>query len=382
MGFASLRRFSNSGDTRPGEGKRGREKNPPPFAISWYTNPLRNDRRKGVVEERLRNSETCHDLPRRDPFPGQLAIAKKKRHSTRQAVLALIALSSIWGYNWVVMKECLKYSGVYDFAALRTGIGAVSLFALLIWKRRPVRPKAIGMTILLGFLATTLCIGLVTLALATGGVGKTAVLVYIMPFWVLLMAWPILSERIRGAQWVPVALSMIGLAIILEPWHLQSTFISTLFAVLAGVAWSLSTIVTKIMTRRGTFDLISLTAWQMLLGALPLIVLAMLVPERPVQWTPYFIIGLLFCSVVSQALALLLWFFVLSELPAGMASMGVLATPVIGTIAASIELGERPSVPETWGMLLILTALSALSLLGYLQHRRLSDLIGGKPRNT
>jgi drug/metabolite transporter (DMT)-like permease len=280
------------------------------------------------------------------------------------------------------MKECLKYSGVYDFAALRTGIGAASLFALLIWKRRPVRPKAIGMTILLGFLATTLCIGLVTLALATGGVGKTAILVYIMPFWVLLMAWPILSERIRGIQWVPVVLALAGLTIILEPWQLRSTFISKLFAVLGGVAWALSTIVTKIMNRRDTFDLISLTAWQMLFGALPLIVLAMIVPERPVQWTPYFIVGLLFCSVVSQALALLLWFFILSELPAGMASMGTLATPVIGTIAASIELGERPSVPEAWGMLLILTALSALSLLGYIQHRQIRSVIGGDPKTN
>ena len=303
---------------------------------------------------------------------------KKKRHSSRRAVLALVALSLIWGYNWVVMKECLKYSGVYDFAALRTGIGAASLFVLLIWKRRPLHPKAIGMTILLGLLATTLCIGLVTLALATGGVGKTAILVYIMPFWVLLMAWPILSERIQGIQWVPVVLAIVGLTVILEPWQLRSTFISKLFAVLAGVAWALSTIVTKIMNRRDAFDLISLTAWQMLLGALPLIVLAMAVSERPVQWTPYFIAGLLFCSVVSQGLALLLWFFILSELPAGIASMGTLATPVIGTIAASIELGERPSVPEARGMLLILTALSILSLLGYMQQRQLRSVIGGE----
>jgi drug/metabolite transporter (DMT)-like permease len=301
---------------------------------------------------------------------------KKKCHSTRRAVLALIALSLIWGYNWVVMKECLKYCGVYDFSALRTGIGAASLFVLLIWKRRPLRPKAIGMTILLGFLATSLCIGFVTLALATGGVGKTAILVYIMPFWVLLLAWPILSERIRGMQWVPVVLAIAGLTVILEPWQLRSTFISTLFAVLAGVAWALSTIVTKIMNRRDGFDLISLTAWQMLLGSLPLIALAIVVQERPVQWTPYFITGLLFCSVVSQGLALLMWFFILSELPAGAASMGILATPVIGTIAASIELGERPSIPEATGMVLIMAALSILSLLGYLQQRQLKSVIG------
>jgi drug/metabolite transporter (DMT)-like permease len=292
------------------------------------------------------------------------------------AILAIAALSFIWGYNWVVMKECLLYADAFDFAALRTSIGAVSLFALLLWKRRPLRPKAFWMTILLGFISTTACIGLVTLALATGGVGKTAILVYIMPFWVLLLAWPILAEHIRGSQWVPVILAFSGLMIILEPWNLQSTFISKFFAVLAGLAWALSAIMTKIMTRKHSFDLISLTAWQMLLGALPLVVIALLASDRPVLWTPYFTLGLLYSSVVSQALALLLWFFILSKLPAGVASMGTLATPVIGTIAAAIELGERPSITEAWGMLLILTALALLSLLGYIQHRQIQSVIG------
>ena len=301
-----------------------------------------------------------------------------KKKAYQPAILAIAALSFIWGYNWVIIKECLQYADAYDLAALRTSIGAVSLFALLLWKRRPLRPTAFWMTALLGFVSTTACIGLVTLALVTGGVGKTAILVYIMPFWVLLLAWPILAEHIRGAQWVPVILAFSGLMIVLEPWNLQSTFISKLFAVLAGVAWALSAIMTKIMTRKHSFDLISLTAWQMLLGALPLVVIALIASDRPVQWTPYFTIGLLYSSVVSQALALLLWFFILSKLPAGVASMGTLATPVIGTIAAAIELGERPSITEAWGMLLILTALALLSLLGYIQYRRIQSVIGNK----
>jgi drug/metabolite transporter (DMT)-like permease len=296
----------------------------------------------------------------------------------RSAVPAIVVLSCIWGYNWVVMKECLRYAGAYDFAALRTGIGAVGLFALLMWTRRPLRPKAFWMTALLGFVSTTLCIGLVTLALSTGGVGKTAILVYIMPFWVLLLAWPILSEHLRNAQWIPVILAFTGLVIILEPWNLQSTFISQVFAVLSGVAWALSAVMTKVMTRRQSFDLISLTAWQMLLGALPLALIALIVSDTPIRWTPYFTVGLLYSSVVSQGIAIMLWFYILSKMPAGMASMGTLATPVIGVMAAAIELGERPSVTEAWGMLLILVALALLSLLGYIQHRRIQSVIGDK----
>lgn len=296
----------------------------------------------------------------------------------RLAVLAITALSCIWGYNWVVMKECLQYADAYDFAALRTGIGGLSLFALLLWKRRPLRPKAFWMTALLGFISTTACIGLVTLALSTGGVGKTAILVYIMPFWVLLLAWPILSEHLHGTQWIPVVMAFAGLAIILEPWNLQSTLISQFFAVLSGVAWALSAIMIKFMTRRQSFDLISLTAWQMLMGALPLALIALIVSDTPVRWTPYFTAGLLYSSVVSQGLALILWFYILSKLTAGVASMGTLMTPVIGVVAASIELGERPSVTEAWGMLLILVALALLSLLGYIQHRKIQSVIGDK----
>ena len=108
--------------------------------------------------------------------------------SLQPAFVALIALSAIWGYNWVVMKECLRYSGALDFAALRTSMGAVGLFALLLWKRKPLRPKEIPWTIFLGLLSTTGCIGFVSMALVSGCVGKTAILVYTMPFFVLILS--------------------------------------------------------------------------------------------------------------------------------------------------------------------------------------------------
>ena len=37
------------------------------------------------------------------------------------------------------------------------------------------------------------------MALAGGGAGRTSVLVFTMPFWTLLIAWPVLHERVRGA---------------------------------------------------------------------------------------------------------------------------------------------------------------------------------------
>lgn len=296
-------------------------------------------------------------------------------NSLKPAVFAIIFLSGIWGYNWVVMKECLRYASPFDFAALRTFIGAISLFAILLVQRRSLIPKKILMTILLGLLSTTGCIGLVTLALFYGGVGKTAILVYTMPFWVLILAWPLLSEYLTGTQWLAAILAFSGLMVILEPWNLQSSMLGNILAVLSGIAWAGSAIMTKIMWKKFSFDLISLTAWQMLFGCIPLVIIAIIAPSPPVQWTSQFIIGLAFSSIISQALALILWFYILKAMTAGMASMGTLATPIIGMIAAAIQLGERPTFAEAVGMILIITGLTILTFQGIIQHRELRRFV-------
>ena len=54
--------------------------------------------------------------------------------------------------------------------------------------------------------------------------------------------------------------------------------------------------------------------------------------------------------------------YALQHLPARDASMGTLANPVIGIIAAWLQLGEKPSTPEAIGMGLVVLALGALAL--------------------
>ena len=288
------------------------------------------------------------------------------------AWLALAALSLIWGYNWVVMKVCLKVVAPADFAALRTAIGALGLFLVLILQRKTLRPRELPWTLAIGLLSTAGSIGFVSWALTLGAVGKTAMLIYIMPFWVLLLAWPILSERIQGMKWLAVILAFAGLIVLIEPHQMQTTFWGSLLAVLSGLTWAASTIVIKIARRKIEFDLVSLTAWQMLLGAVPLVLMALLTPAPKIQWSFGFIAGLFYSSIISQSVALLLWFYILQELPAGTASLGTLSTPVIGMVAAYIQLGERLSSWEIAGTLLILMALAILSIQGLMNARRIA----------
>jgi drug/metabolite transporter (DMT)-like permease len=286
----------------------------------------------------------------------------KQKPSQGYALLALVALTIIWGYNWVVMKVGLRYSPPFDFAAMRAFFGALSLFLVMIVLHKPLKPKAILGTFLLGILQTGGVLGFSMWALVSGGAGKTAVLNYTMPFWVLLFAWIVLGERLRGLQWLGVGLALAGLLFMLMPFSLTSDLMSKGLALLSGITWALSVIVAKKLHQKASLDLLSLTAWQMLCGSIPLILVALVVPTPPIEWSIPFIAALVYNIIPGNAIAWLLWLYALSRLSAGAAGLGTLMTPAIGVLAAWAQLGEKPGLNESVAIVLIVVALACNSI--------------------
>ncbi len=299
-----------------------------------------------------------------------------KKHTIR-AFAALLALTVIWGYNWVVMKIALQYAGVFQFIALRITIGAICLFVVVLALRKPIKIKHIGSLVLLGLLQSSGFTGLLMWALVEGGAGKTSVLTYTMPFWVMVLAWPLLGEKISGLQWPAAILSAMGVLFILDPLHLGADGFSMMLAVLSGVSWALSVIVAKKLHQRAPdLDLLTLTAWQMLFGAIPIVIAAILIPVPTIQWTPYFIGAVIFNAVFCNALAWLLWLYALQRLSAGIASMATLLAPVIAVVAAWLQLNEIPSATELIGMLLILMSLVIISIISIRKHKVIDSAMG------
>lgn len=297
--------------------------------------------------------------------------------ATARAFIALFILAVIWGYNWVVMKNALAYAGAFQFGALRTFLGALCLLGLLLVMRRPMRPKEIPTLIVLGVLQTSGFTGLIIWALVEGGAGKTAVLTYTMPFWVMVLAWPLLGEKIRGGQWLAVMFSVLGLLFILDPLHLGTGLFSMMLALGGGVCWALAVILAKKLHQRAPdLDLLSLTAWQMLFGSLPIVAAALLIPAPPIDWTPQFIGAVVFNAVFCNALAWLLWLYALQRLAAGIASMTSMLAPVIGVLAAWAQLGEKPELYESIGMLLIGVALVIISIRTIRRHEPVEPAMG------
>lgn len=299
------------------------------------------------------------------------------KNRTIGAYAALLLLSAIWGYNWVVMKLALQYSTAAQFAAMRTFGGAVFLLGLMTILGRPLRPRAVRETIVLGLLQTTGFTGFIIWALVEGGAGKTSVLSFTMPFWVLLLAWPLLGERVRGLQWGAVLLALVGLFAILQPWDLRGSKSSMGLAVLSGISWALSVIYHKRLTQRiPDLDLLSFTAWQMLFGAIPIVLFALGDIDQPILWTPSYTAAVAYSVLLANALGWMAWLYALQRLPAGVASMNSMLIPVIAVLAAWIQLGERPAPLEMFGMLCITAALLLISWISIRRHERVDAAMG------
>ena len=271
------------------------------------------------------------------------------------AYAALAVLALVWGYTWVTIKIATHDASPFVVAGGRIGVAAIVLFAVLAATGRSLRPTPFVPTLILGLLQTTGWTLFQTIAVSLAGAGKTAVLAYTMPFWLALLAWPLLGERIQGLRWLALALAAAGLAFVIAPLS-TSSWLADGLAIVAGISWAASVVWAKRMRARHQLDLLALTAWQLLWGALPLLIVMLAVPGH-VHWTTSFVLSMAFLSILGGALAWFLWMFIVSRLPAGVAGIASLATPVVGVVAAAIQLHEIPSTAELVGIVLIVAAL-------------------------
>lgn len=282
------------------------------------------------------------------------------------AFVGLVLLTLIWSYSWIAMKQVTLYIGAFDFTALRCVFGAILLLVVLKLRGRGMKPTPFTYTLAIAVLQTCGMVGLAQWALISGGAGKVAILTYTMPFWVVIMAALFLGERMRRVQYLAIVVAAIGLCLVLQPWQLTGESLkSAVLAILSGISWGASAIVAKRLYQRyPKVDLLSLTTWQMVYGAIIMSVIAWLVPERPIVWDPYVYFALSYSAILATALAWTLWLFVLKNLPAGIAGLSTLAVPVCGVLFSWWLLGENPGSVEGTGIVLIVLALAVLSFGG------------------
>jgi drug/metabolite transporter (DMT)-like permease len=113
---------------------------------------------------------------------------------------------------------------------------------------------------------------------------------------------------------------------------------------------------------------LALTAWQMVLGAVPLFIAASMSGEGPLVWSGRFVAVLAVTSLVSAALGWCLSTDVLKHVDAGIAGMSMLAVLAIAIASSAWHFGERLRAQEVLGMVLIPLALAIIALQALRRH--------------
>lgn len=271
--------------------------------------------------------------------------------------IALIFLWAAWGYNFLVIKLTLPYIGPFQFALIRTWLSFVALALWLIYLGRLHFPRTnTGLIALLGLLQTGGFTGFTYLALVSGGTGKIALLSFTNPLWASLFAFYLLKERPHLLHWLAVSLAFIGILLFVQWTAGGTSFISSLYALGAGVSLGASSVVIKKLQQRGETDLIHITTWQLLIGSLPLLAGALLFNEIPTVVNKVLVFGIVY-NIISTAAGWPLWAYMLKQMPAGVANMNTLIIPIIGLSAGWFHLNESFNEREILGMTLIFLAL-------------------------
>jgi drug/metabolite transporter (DMT)-like permease len=161
---------------------------------------------------------------------------------------------------------------------------------------------------------------------------------------------------------ISLLLCAAGLTVLIYPLLGSSDLIGLVFALATAVSWAAGTVYLK--WAQIDADPMAISAWQLVV-ALVVTFAGSLIFEGSLHLWPVpasALWALAFSGLVGSAFAYLLWFEIVRRLPATTASLGVLSAPVVGIVASVLILGERPTIADIVGSILILTAAAAVLL--------------------
>jgi len=173
--------------------------------------------------------------------------------------------------------------------------------------------------------------------------GKSIVLAYTTPLWVLPAAWLFLNESFTPRRILGLVIGMSGLVLILQPsamdWGDRNVLIGHGFVLMGALLWAISIVYGR--AHKWVTPLFALLPWQMLVGGLTQVVLAFALEGMPhFDWSLEAILLVGFGSLFGNGIAYWLMNIVSRDLPAAGVSMGLLGVPLIGLFCSSLFLGE------------------------------------------
>jgi drug/metabolite transporter (DMT)-like permease len=273
-------------------------------------------------------------------------------------LLFLLITAIGWALNWPAMKVLLREWPPL-FSRGVAGVAAAILLVLiacLLGENVRVPRELLPRLLLASSTNVFAWMGFSTLSMKWLSVSEGALLVYTMPIWSMLLAWPIAKRKPSAAGFCALALGLAGVAVLLSAHGLSfdsGKLAGIAFALAAAILFALGTVT---MHKPLPIAPITLVAWQVGIGCAPMVVLGWFI-EHPSfgalhadGWAV-----LVYMSLVPMAVCYLAWFATLRRLPADIASIGMLLVPILGIVAAALALGEPLGAREAIAMALTLS---------------------------
>lgn len=261
------------------------------------------------------------------------------------AGLALLVATTLgWGLNWPAMKLLLAELPVLSTRAAGGVLGLLVLVAVALARRENLAvPRGLWPRLILAsLLNVSAWMGLASFSLLWLAAAEATIVCYSMPVWAVLMGWAILGERPGAARLAGLALGLAGIALLV-----LGRGVDVGLEKLPGVAFGLSSAILfslgTVLTKRWPLGLppTSGAVWQVGIGIAPLAVAALLFD--PMRFGTLSVQGwalIAYGGVFALGLCYLSWFGALRRLPASLASLGTLLTPMVGVASAALILGE------------------------------------------
>jgi drug/metabolite transporter (DMT)-like permease len=289
------------------------------------------------------------------------------------AMLTFLSLTA-FAANAIICRWALD-AGMIDpvsFTNLRLASGAMMLFfvvAWVSWKKRPktpiTRPGEPSVSkgswraaVVLFLYAITFSYGYVAISTATGALVLAAVVQLTMIGYALRA-----GDRLHGAEWIGVALALIGLLYLVYPKLTTPSWWGLVMVVASAYTWALYT-----LNGRKSKNPLQDTAYNFF-RTLPLVAVAAIafIPFMSLSWQGVALA--VFSGAITSGLGYILWYKALPRISSSLASASQLLVPLMAAFGAAWLINEPITLRFVLSAALMLGGLG-LVLWGRHRHRQ------------
>ncbi|MGF7052227.1 putative blue pigment (indigoidine) exporter [Bosea sp. OAE752] len=277
-----------------------------------------------------------------------------------RTLLTTILVPCLWGSTYIVFTQTLPVDHPLLVGALRALPAGLLLMAL--GPGLPPRDKLLPLSALgLANIGIFFALLFVSAARLPGGLAATVGST--QPLIVGLLAWPLLGRRPGRGQILAALAGLIGVALLVLDPQAKLDAVGIVAGLASAASMATGTVLIERWGKMGSP--LALAAWQLTLGGLILLPVALLVEGLPPAPTILNGIGLGYLVLVGTALAYWLWVRGITTLGASVAFLGLLS-PTVATILGAVLLGQWLGGVQLLGIAVILGS----TITGMLLSRR------------